>query len=233
MRDAHQRSGARLSARLGRGFRLALGAVAVAAVVRVFVVEPFNIPSASMNPGLMVGDHLFVNKASYGWSRASVPLGLLGEGVNWRGRVLGRLPARGDVVVFVGPGSGRVDYVKRVIGLPGDRVAMRAGVVVLNGRPVPCLPAGEACQERLGARAWAVLRGARGAYATMPERLVPAGHVFVLGDNRADSADSRVSPALGGVGLVPLDALVGRASRVFVSFGPDGQRWERLGMAVR
>lgn len=233
LRDAHQASGERLAAVIGGWARLALAAVLTAAVVRVAVAEPFNIPSSSMNPGLLVGDHLFVDKTAYGWSRASMPLGMLGEPVTWRGRLFGRLPARGDVAVFVGPGSGRIDYVKRVIGLPGDRIALRAGTVYLNGRAIPCRPAPGGCRETLGARSYTVIGGAGGAYATTAERIVPAGHLFVLGDNRADSADSRVSPARGGVGLVPLDALVGRAARVFLSFGADGVRWERTGQAVR
>jgi signal peptidase I len=233
LRDAHQASGARLAAAIGGWARLALAAVLTAAFVRVVIAEPFNIPSASMNPGLVVGDHLFVDKTAYGWSRASVPLGLLGEPVTWRGRLFGRLPARGDVAVFVGPGAGRIDYVKRVIGLPGDRIALRAGTVILNGRALACRPVAGGCRETLGARSYTVTGGAGGAYATMEPLVIPAGHVFVLGDNRADSADSRVSPARGGVGLVPVDALVGRAARVFLSFGAGGVRWDRAGLAVR
>ncbi len=233
LRDAHLASGARLAATVGGWARLALAAVLTAAFVRVAVAEPFNIPSSSMNPGLVVGDHLFVDKTAYGWSGASVPLGMLGEPVSWRGRLFGRLPERGDVAVFVGPGTGRIDYVKRVIGLPGDRIAMRAGTVILNGAALPCRPAAGGCRERLGARSYTVMGGGGGAYADIPELVVPAGHVFVLGDNRADSADSRVSPARGGVGLVPVHALVGRAARVFLSFGPNGVRWDRAGLAVR
>lgn len=233
LRDAHLASGARLAASVGAWARLAVAAVLAAAFVRIAIAEPFNIPSSSMNPGLLVGDHLFVDKTAYGWSRASVPLGMLGEPVGRRGRLLAKLPARGDVAVFVGPGVGRIDYVKRIIGLPGDRIALNAGTVILNGRALPCTPVPRGCRETLGSRRYVVTGGAGGAYATTPERTVPAGHVFVLGDNRADSADSRVSPASGGVGLVPLNALVGRAARVFVSIGPDGIRWERTGLAVR
>ncbi len=105
----------------------------VTLLVRSFVFAPFMIPSGSMLPNLMIGDYLFVTKWPYGWSRYTMPFGI----GSFSGRIWGRLPDRGDIVVFRNPGAENYDIVKRVIGLPGDRVAVRDGVVILNGRPLP------------------------------------------------------------------------------------------------
>ncbi len=219
-------------------------ALLMAVAVRTFLIQPFWIPSGSMKETLLVGDFLFVNKFAYGWSRWSCPWGLCPI----EGRLWGTLPERGDIVVFRHPVTGE-DYVKRLIGLPGDRVRMRGGHLQLNGQPVdlrpygqfsePYLPQGSAqslprCSNRPqpGAEctvdrsvetlpngvSYPVLNitdVARGD--TTQEVVVPAGHVFVLGDNRDNSLDSRFAQAQGGVGFVPLENLIGRADRVLFS----------------
>lgn len=233
-RLAHAEAGARQFDQVARAARLFGGAVLIAFVIRVLLVQPFSIPSQSMAPALVAGDFIFVDKRAYGWSAASLPQGLLADGMTdartgWRiGR---RVPLRGEVVVFNGPGQ--VDYVKRVIGRPGDRIALQAGRVQLNGRTLPCPPRGvDRCLETLpDGRSHLVIESGRGPLATMAEIRVPAGHSFVLGDNRDRSADSRLSPDAGGVGLVADAELVGRASRIFLSVG-DGIRWDRIGHAI-
>lgn len=226
---------------------LALLLVAVLAV-RSFVFTPFNIPSESMMPQLLVGDYLVVSKWSYGYSRLSLPLGI--GPVD--GRVFNALPARGDVVVFKAPPLNDTDYVKRVIGLPGDSVAMRGGVVVLNGTPVPrvriddlivarndrqaCInllyqeadgKGGLRCRypryrETLpGGRSYDVLDLGVTAQDDTDPVVVPPGKLFMLGDNRDGSADSRFPAEPGqGIGLVDQANLVGRAAMLM--FSTDG-----------
>jgi len=242
-----------------------------ALVIRTFIVAPFSIPSGSMLPRLMIGDYLFVAKWPYGYSRFSLPFGVGG----FDGRLLGGVPERGDVVVFRYPGPENDDYVKRVIGLPGDTVQIRGGQLILNGRLVsrhrvgdylmpisansPCRAVGETAREvrdRDGTRLCAypryreTLPGGRsydvldqvpdGPADDTPAYRVPAGHLFVMGDNRDDSQDSRFSVADGGVGLLPIDHVLGRALVTF--FSTDGSaewlkpwtwftaaRWGRIG----
>jgi signal peptidase I len=223
--------------------------LAVAAwAFRSFVVAPFSIPSGSMLPTLYVGDYLAVAKWPYGFSRYSFPFAF----PPIDGRVLARLPRRGDVAVFRPPGS-NVDFVKRVIGLPGDTVEVRGGMLVLNGRPLPrrtlkpfAMPvsANSPCKVVPPASPFVAGLGGGRTYCLYPayrETLpggpsytvldqvenpraddfpavkVPPGHVFLMGDNRDDSLDSRFSPAEGGIGLVPLENLVGRALVTFWS----------------
>ena len=222
------------------------GLLALAAfALRAFVFAPFSIPTASMLPTLLVGDYLIVTKWNYGYSRHSLPFGL----PLIPGRVLARTPERGDVVVFKYPGADKVDYVKRVIGLPGERIRVQGGVPFIDGREVgrdriadwrmpvspnsPCRAQGEdvrdlgtACvypryRETLpGGRTIEVLDSGVGRLDTTREFTVPAGHLFMLGDNRDDSLDSRLPVDELGVGFVPMDHLVGRAGIAF--FSTDG-----------
>lgn len=214
--------------------------------LRSLVVAPFSIPSGSMLPTLHVGDYLLVTKWPYGYSRASFLFGF----PPMEGRIFADLPERGDIAVFRGPQGN--DVIKRVIGLPGDVVATREGALVLNGRPLRRVPVGEvripispnspcravvprladgmclypAYRETMpGGPSYLVLDQVDNPVVDSfgPVR-VPEGHVFVMGDNRDDSADSRLSPAVGGMGFVPVEALVGKASLSFWS--TDGSaRW--------
>ena len=218
--------------------------------LRTFIVAPFNIPSGSMLPRMMIGDYLLVAKWPYGYSRFSMPFGLGG----FDGRILEGQAERGDVAVFHYPGGGQ-DYVKRVIGLPGDSIQMRGGQVLLNGNPVPktriadfLVPVSKnspcrfldperkrqvvdpngrvSCaypryRETLpGGRSYEVLDQMSGAADDTSAFLVPEGHYFVMGDNRDDSQDSRLPVEIGGVGYLPADHLVGRALITF--FSTDG-----------
>jgi signal peptidase I len=251
-RTLHLARAERQKAAAARWLRVGLAAAAMALTLRSFVYEPVTLPSESMLPGLVAGDYLLVAKWPYGYGRYSLPvpvpvgnqrLALPGAGATG-------LPVRGDVIVFKTPRDNRTDYIKRVIGLPGDRVAMTGGEVTLNGavivrRPVAvALGAGEggcarpcrttAWRESLGARRWLVIeRSAGGARKTVAPLTVPGGHVFVLGDNRDNSADSRFSVSEGGVGLVPIANIVGRADIVFFSSAAGGSiRAGRIGMRL-
>ena len=257
-------------------------------IFRSFIFSPFTIPSESMLPNLRNGDYLVAAKWPYGFSKLSLP----GQPALFEGRIFASLPERGDVVIFKHPVTG-ADYVKRVIGLPGDTVAMEDGVVVLNGDPLQREDAGHAdiamgpntacrsdggvvidggtvCRYRqfretlpsgesymtidfgaVGARFLTDGNGglsldASGAPLRIdPDNIapvvVPEGKLFVMGDNRDNSLDSRF-PAVrdGGVGLVDADLLVGRASRVLWSTDGSAEwllpwtwftaaRWDRIG----
>ncbi|WP_306097006.1 signal peptidase I [Qipengyuania flava] len=257
-------------------------------IFRSFIFSPFTIPSESMLPNLRNGDYLVAAKWPYGFSKLSLP----GQPALFEGRIFASLPERGDVVIFKHPVTG-ADYVKRVIGLPGDTVAMEDGVVVLNGEPLQREDAGHAdiamgpntacrsdggvvveggtvCRYRqfretlpsgesymtidfgaVGARFLTDGNGglsldASGAPLRIdPDNIapvvVPEGKLFVMGDNRDNSLDSRF-PAVrdGGVGLVDADLLVGRASRVLWSTDGSAEwllpwtwftaaRWDRIG----
>jgi signal peptidase I len=216
-------------------------AVLIALVVRTLFFEPFNIPSGSMKPTLLVGDYLFTSKYAYGYSKHSLPFSppLFG------GRILEDLPQRGDVVVFKLPSDGRTDYIKRVIGLPGDEIQMRDGVLHLNGEAVPkervgtFVDRGEGGRELAryvetlpNGRQYEVLdTTANGPYDTTRVFEVPEGHLFVMGDNRDNSMDSRTR----FVGFVPVENLVGRAEIVFFSTDGSAALWElwRWPFAIR
>lgn len=215
----------------------------IAIGIRTVAFEPFNIPSGSMIPTLLVGDYLFVSKYSYGYSRFSLPF----APNLFNGRIFGRLPDRGDVAVFKYPRDNSTDYIKRIIGLPGDRVQMKAGQLFINGTQVPRVRQGDFLAEDRGSqvlsaryretlpngRAHEILTmtadPARSAYPGMtdanntPEFNVPAGHVFAMGDNRDNSADSRFPDA---VGFVPVENLVGRAEFLFFSVDARAPWWE-------
>ncbi len=210
--------------------RVILGALFLALAVRTLVVEPFAIPSRSMAPTLEAGDLILVNKMAYGWNAASLPR-MFATSNAGGARFADRPAQHGDVVVFTGA-AGK-DYVKRVIGRSGDRVSLQGGMLVLNGLPIACKPVENGlCRETLpGGKTQLVRAGSTGPLADMAEIIVPAGQYFVLGDNRAASADSRLSVAQGGVGLVPHTHLLGRVERIVFSTG-QGIGWSRIGQGM-
>jgi signal peptidase I len=204
--------------------KILLYALVFALIERTFLFQPYNIPSGSMEETLLVGDFLFVEKFAYGYSRYSFPWGRL---LPPFGRVMGHAPARGDVAVFVLPSDPSRDFVKRIIGLPGDRVQMVNGALYLNDKPVLKSRAADYVEEQNGylhhvmryretlpsGKSYYVLdRETEGAYDTTQVYTVPEGHYFMLGDNRDDSDDSR-----GIVGYVPAENLVGKAEIKFFS----------------
>jgi signal peptidase I len=199
-------------------------------VATTALARPYYVPSGSMEPTIQIGDEVLTSKFSYGYSRYSLPFAL---GPASTTRLFQRLPHRGDVIVFQLPRDPSQTYVKRVIGLPGDRVQMREGHLWLNGRELPLKPDGSALVEgSSGAkvqepRYLETLPGGRthpifktewdGPLDNTPVYTVPANHLFMMGDNRDDSLDSRVSAADGGVGFVPMENLVGQAQIVMGS----------------
>lgn len=203
-------------------------AILIAVLIRTFLFEPFKIPSGSMYPTLYVGDFLFVSKYTYGYSKHSLPFSM----PLFENRIWSDFPERGDVVIFKYPQDNRTDFIKRVIGLPGDKIKLTEGRLYINDNLVPR----EALEDF-------VVRDSRGNaeryhqyIETLPngvkhkileisdhdvednveEVTVPQGHIFVMGDNRDRSDDSRVS-----VGFVPLENLVGKARILFFSQNPE------------
>ncbi len=212
---------------------------------RFFLFQPFNIPSSSMMPTLLVGDYLFVAKSAYGYSRYSLPYALPLP----PGRIFGAVPARGDVIVFRSPKDTKVDYIKRVVGLPGERIQIKQGQLFIDDQPVEYERLkdsldGGGCGTNPGGRVkrWRETMPNGVSYETFdciddsffdntPVYTVPEGHLFVLGDNRDNSTDSRV---MSSMGFIPLENVVGRVSRIFWSVTPDGDpRMERFWKAVR
>jgi signal peptidase I len=221
-----------------------LEAVAIAIVIRIFLFQPFNIPSGSMIPTLLVGDYLFVSKYSYGYSKHSFPFGLN----LFSGRVLFSDAHRGDVVVFKTPKDNSTDFIKRLVGLPGDKIQMKDGVLNINGVPVK--------RERIEDRVedvkcgYQTVRVVHQYRETLPDGksyvtqklsetckwfdrseadntevfVVPPKYYFMMGDNRDDSADSRF-PVGAGVGYVPEENLVGRARLLFFSIDEASASW--------
>jgi len=218
-----------------------LWAFLIALIIRSFILDPFNIPSGSMKPNLLVGDYLFVSKYSYGYSRYSANVGpiRLDSLMPIEGRVWGAEPKRGDVVVFKLPTDNKTDYIKRVIGLPGDTVQMRQGRLFLNGERVPrTYIAEETYQNRHGdtqkskkyrqslpngVSFYIYEDGDAGPLDNTKIYTVPEGHYFVMGDNRDNSQDSRVEKS---VGTVPHENLVGRAEFLFFSTDRSAALWE-------
>ena len=205
-------------------------ALAIAMFVRVFFYQPFNIPSGSMKETLLIGDYLFVSKLSYGYSRFSFPF----SPNLFSGRIFGAEPKRGDVAVFKLPRDNSTDYIKRVIGLPGDEIQMKNGQLFINGQGVPKVPVGvfttwEDGHERMipvfeetlpnGGKYKVLDSDLNGPYDNTSVYKVPHGHYFMMGDNRDNSTDSRVQSA---VGFVPYENFVGRAGVIFFSAGGDG-----------
>ena len=211
-------------------------ALLIAVVVRTLLFQPFNIPSGSLVPTLLVGDYLFTSKYSYGYSRYSVPFGP----PIFSGRIWGTAPKRGDIVVFKLPKDNSTDYIKRVIGLPGDKIQVVDGILQINGKPVKreriedyettdpfgrtiavpqyleTLP--EGVTHRVVER-----DGDRGYWDNTYVYTVPPNHFFMMGDNRDNSTDSRDESS---VGFVPFENLVGRAEIIFFSIDENASAWK-------
>ena len=214
-------------------------ALLIALVVRTLLFQPFNIPSGSLIPTLLIGDYLFVSKYSYGYSKYSIPF----SPNLFSGRILGTPPKRGDVAVFKLPLDNQTDYIKRVIGLPGDKIQLINARLYINGQMVPREPTQKITtrdqfgnevevptyNETLpgGVTHLIIQRdGDNGFYSNTPVYEVPPGDYFMMGDNRDNSTDSRVPPEQGGVGYVPFENFVGRAELIFFSMKQDAPVWE-------
>ena len=244
--------GRRKEDRLAEGSRVVLQALLIALGIQTLLFQPFSIPSGSMKATLLIGDYLFVSKYSYGYSHYSLPL----SPPLFSGRIFGAAPQRGDVVVFRLPKDDSTDYIKRVIGLPGDRIQMIDGLLHINGAPVKRERIADFIDDENGGaervRRWRETLPNGVSYESLDlqdngfldnteEYLVPSGHYFMMGDNRDNSADSRVPSA---VGYVPFENLIGKAQIIFFSIG-DGEpawhiwswpwsvRWSRLFTVVR
>ena len=245
--------------------------VLIVGVFRSFVLSPFNIPSESMLPRLLIGDYLLAAKWPYGYSKYSLPFSM----PLIPGKILASQPQRGDVVIIKAPPNNDTDYIKRVIGLPGDQIQMIDGVLNLNGKPVtkrkvadfelPVSPntrcfspqfeqrrqdGSAVChyprfEETLpGGKTYYVLDLGLTEQDNTPAVVVPEAQMFLMGDNRDNSMDSRFPAVPGqGIGLVPQQNLVGRASMMM--FSTDGgaawllpwtwftaARWERIGKSI-
>jgi signal peptidase I len=221
-------------------------AVLIAVGIRTIAFEPFYIPSGSMIPSLRIGDYLFVAKYSYGYSRYSLPFGP----DLFSGRIFAHAPERGDVVVFKWPGDTGTNFIKRLIGLPGDTIEVREGNLYINGTLVPkvAIPDGRSYDEAQRSVVQAYIetlpngkqhtiqmaidhpRNESFPECAAPEErcsyTVPDGMYFMMGDNRDNSSDSRVPVDLGGVGPLPAVNLVGRAEFIFFSTNGSAALWE-------
>ena len=222
-------------------------AAGLALMVRTFLFQPFSVPAASMAPTVLPGDYMFVAKYPYGYTRFSLPF----SPPLFSGRIFGSVPARGDVIVFRLPKDTSTDYVKRIVGLPGDRIQMKEGMLYINGTAVKReriadFEESEMCGDRPSKlKRWreTLPEGAsyetldcvdRGFYDDTNVYTVPPGHLFMLGDNRDNSTDSRV---LSAVGYIPLENVIGRVDLIFFSRDANGKppaiRYGRIGTVVR
>nr|WP_153451289.1 signal peptidase I [Sinorhizobium fredii] len=231
---------------LWENVKVIIQALLLALVIRTVFFQPFTIPSGSMMPTLLVGDYIFVNKFAYGYSKYSLPF----SPDLFSGRIFASEPKRGDIVVFRFPPNPDIDYIKRVVGLPGDRIQVRNGVLHVNDKPVDRVPDGtfradDKYDTGGDVPVYREKMDTGVSYDTLDqfpdssgdntrEFLVPEGHYFMMGDNRDNSSDSRFD-----VGFVPAENLVGRASMIFFSLGngtsflkiwnwPANLRYDRL-----
>ncbi|GLI21996.1 MULTISPECIES: signal peptidase I [Xanthobacter] len=215
--------------------RVIVHALLIALVIRTFLFQPFNIPSGSMKDTLLIGDYLFVSKYSYGYSHFSIPF----SPNLFSGRIFGSEPTRGDVVVFKLPKDNETDYIKRVVGMPGDKIQMINGLLHINGVPVQRERLSDVSEDDGSGRKVPVKRWREtlpngvsyetldlvdnGFYDNTPVYEVPLGHFFMMGDNRDNSADSRV---LSQVGYVPFENLIGKAQLIFFSIDEGASAWQ-------
>jgi len=215
-------------------------AILLAVLIRTFWLQPFHIPSGSMIPTLLIGDNLFVSKTAYGYSRYSIPFG--GEINYFSGRIWSGEPKLGEIVVFRSVIDPNTDFIKRVVGLPGDRIQMKAGILYINDvhcpvephgeveavndEPLPTLKANQFIETLPNGLKHLIIKQipfGEGDYDNTPVYSVPPGHYFMMGDNRDGSNDSRAQAV---VGYIPLENLVGRASFIFFSTGGNIALWE-------
>ena len=233
-------------------FKTFIIAILIAVFLRSFAYEPFTIPSGSMKPNLLVGDFLFVSKFSYGYSRYSVPFGRY---IPIKGRIIYSKPKRGDIAVFKFPGDNKTDYIKRIIGLPGDTVSIKEGLVYVNDKELVRKKIGlfedmhrNGYLEKFDLIEEINNKGKK--YLVLDDQsfdgklnsnlgehifdvnntknyTVPKDHFFVMGDNREHSSDSRI---LSRVGYVPKDNLVGKAALVFLSIEYSNKYFRILGI---
>ena len=210
-------------------------ALLIAVVVRTVLFQPFNIPSGSLVPTLLIGDYLFVSKYTYGYSRYSIPFGP----PVISGRIWAAEPKRGDIAVFKLPKDNATDYIKRVIGLPGDKIQVIAGILQINGTPVKRerVEDYETTDERgrivkvpryretlpNGVTYTTLDLTENGFYDNTQVYTVPPDHYFMMGDNRDNSTDSRV---LSAVGYVPYENIIGKAQIIFFSIRDGAHAWE-------
>jgi signal peptidase I len=206
-------------------------AIAIALVIRTIFIQPFVIPSGSMKSTLLVGDYLMSTKWSYGYSRYSIPF----APPLFSGRIFGSDPQRGDVAIFRPPNDMENDYIKRVVGLPGDKIAMKQGKLVVNGVETKLEPMGgfkdgeTAYSQTIPEYKQTLSKGVThlmlknfdrpSQLDTMSEITIPAGHFFMMGDNRDNSSDSRV------FGPVPLENFVAKAQIIFFSVNEGEAAW--------
>ena len=210
-------------------------AIIVAVTIRTVAYEPFSIPSGSMIPTLLVGDYLFVSKYSYGYSQYSLPMKI----ITFPGRIFYKEPKRGDVAVFKKPTNPNIDYIKRIIGLPGDTIRVIEGRLYINGElikrdltdsyPLNDPFSGETTYKQYnetlpnGVVHKIIERSDSGPLDNTISYKVPKGHFFMMGDNRDGSQDSRV---LEQVGYVPVENLVGHAEMIFFSLDEGVKAWQ-------
>ena len=236
-------------------FKTVGAALAIALVLRIFLFQPFTIPSASMEPNLLEGDYIIVTKFSYGYSHHSIPF----SPPIFSGRIFERAPQRGDIIVFKLPRDNRTDYIKRLIGLPGDRVQVRQGVVYINDKPLPRTVEGQVDLDMGGGMSQPATRyqetnpegrqyvtygfGTNNEVDNTGVYVVPEGQYFMMGDNRDNSLDSRFPEEIG-VGFVPAENFVGRAQLILLSWNPSASifkpwtwvteaRWSRFGHVLK